>query len=145
MNLKHSKLKKKIIRFLNDMQWAFDYQNFDRVINFEKNEHPKKEVVCEVINQWEYRRVIIKIYPSFFEADAEQQRGYLLHEFCHSYTDMLYDMALDLLNGKLHTHEQIRLRNEEATSRITNVIESFLLGKMKYAKDGYARYLQPKR
>lgn len=136
-------VKKRIEFFLTDVEDMFDYGNFDRTISYPKED--KDNCACEVITDLEYRRVNIKIYPSFFTQTARDQRQLLLHEFCHMYTDKIYQLAVSLLNGKHESFENFRRANEEATSKITETIEALLRGRLRYARKAYARYLDPKK
>lgn len=142
--LTEKQVKNRVLQFMSDMEWAFDYQNFDRCVIFKKQPHTK-DIACQVICDWEYRRVTVEVFPCFFDASPEIQRGYLLHEFCHTFTDKLCNTAVALLNGKFYTFDQIKDLNEEATSRITQIIEALLKGKMRYARDGFAKYTAEKK
>lgn len=141
--LTKAQIKKRIFRLLNDIEYLFDYQNFDRSFVFEKEE--KENTACEVVTDLEYRRVTIKIYPCFMTHSVWDQRQLLLHEFCHTYTDKIYQLAVSLLNGKYETFENFRRANEEATSRITETMEALLRGRLRYARKAYARFLDPKK
>lgn len=143
--LSKEQVKQRISDFMTDMEWAFDYQNFDRTVIFKKEDHETESCACSVVNDWKYRRVTITIFPCFFDADLKIQRGYLLHEFCHTFTDKLHETLEDMLKGKLYTADQVTGTNEEATSRITQVIGALLEGRMKYARTGYAKYIEVKK
>lgn len=125
---------------MTDMEWLFDYQNFDRSIVFKTVN--KDDCACEIMTDLEYRRVTVMVYPSFFEHSLKEQRELLLHEFAHTFSDKIYHLAVNLLNGKAESFENFRRANEECTSRITNVLDGLLRGRKAYAKRGYAAYLK---
>lgn len=135
-----NKVKKAVKKFIESMVWMFDYQNFDRTILF--REKDEDNLAAGVTIDKEYQRVTIFIYPCFFDNTIDSQRQYLLHEFCHTYTDILKKKASNLLNGKLETEESIRFSNEEATSRITNTLDALLQGKLGYARKAYAQFIE---
>lgn len=141
--LTQPQVKCRIEDFLCDLEWLFDYQNWDRRVVFETTD--KDSCAAEVTTDAEYRRILIKIYPAYFTHSPRDQRLFLLHEFCHSYTDRVYKMGIDLLNGKLRTNDMLNAANEEATSRITDILDALLRGKMRYARKSYARYLDAKK
>lgn len=139
MKISKERTKKAIRRFLEDMEWMFDVQNFDKGLVFKKEDWEDKAAVVNIDSS--YRRITIEIYPCFFEASPEIQREYLLHEFSHCFTTELLKIGDLFLNGKLVTQRELQNRNEEAVCRITSVLDSLLRGKLTYAKKGYARYL----
>lgn len=141
---KHARAKKRIQLFLEQIEWLFDYQNWDREIVYKKDvkDTGHGRLAAEVKQDSDYRRVSLFIYPGFFDHTPKEQREFLLHEFTHTFTTRLYAAAIDLSNGTLHTPEQLRKLNEEATSRITNVIHGLLDGRKTYAKEAYAKYLK---
>jgi len=147
-HLSKAQVKRRITEFLKDMEWAFDFQNFLRTINFKDNDDPPPEdktsgPAAYVEIDWEYQRITINIFPCFFDSSIELQRTYLLHEFCHTFSDKLYGKAINLLRGKLETSAHLTQANEECTSRITELVGRLLEGKMRYARDGYANYIKP--
>lgn len=136
-------VKKRVNDFFTDMEWMFDYQNWDRSVVFKEKDD--NELAAQVRQEDEYRRITVDIYPCFFTHSPKEQREFLLHEFCHSFSHKLYCASIDLLDGKLHTKEQLRKLNEEATSRVVQIIDALLRGKLRYAKRGYERYLAKKK
>ena len=133
-------MQKRITDFCHEMDFLFDYQNFDRAICYCKEQ--KEGIAAEVKTDIEYRRMTIHLYPSFFTHSIKDQRELLLHEFCHTFTDKIYCKAINLLNGKFETNDTLQMTNEEATSRITNVLHGLLIGRTLYAKKAYAKYLE---
>lgn len=136
-------VKNRVELFLGELEFAFDYQNWDRRVVYEKED--KDNCAAEVNTELAYRRLTVRIYPAYFTHSPRDQRLFLLHELCHSYTDKIYQLALSLLNGKFETAETLRLANEEATSRITDFIDCLLRSRMRYTRVAYARYLDPKK
>lgn len=137
---KHARAKRRITNFLSDIDWLFGYNNCERVVMYPKE--GKEHIACEVETDNEYQRITLRIYPTFFEHDLHDQRKLLLHELTHTFTDRLYKKTLNLFNGKLETYERINNCNEEATSRITNILDALLRGRVRYSKEAYARYLK---
>lgn len=134
------RVKKAVSQFFSDLEWIFDYQNFDRGIIFKEENFEDTAAAVDIDS--EYRRVTMKIFPSFFDHKIYDQRDILLHEFCHTFTHEVHQGALRLLNGKFESADKLASRNEEATSRITQIIGALLKGKMKYARRGYKDYIK---
>ena len=135
-----NKTKARIFALMTELDWLFDYKNYDRGVVFEKQD--EKHLAAKVVEDREYQRITIHIYPSFFTESLENQRDYILHEFCHTFTHSLQQIAYDLLNGKLQTEPHIHNANEEATSRITRVISALLEGKKQFARKAFAEYIK---
>lgn len=141
--LAQARVKRAVSQFMDDLQWAFDFQNLDRRIVFDTQPFAKSKEVCARVDfDFEYRRLYVYIHPCFFENTPADQRGYLLHEFCHVFTSDLYGRSINLLNGKLESFDALTSCNETATSRITQVIGALLQGRMRYARKGYNDYVK---
>lgn len=140
--MKHptKKEEKKIQQFLKDFQWMFGVQNYTRTLIYSKDN--KDEAAAEIRIDEDYQRIRITIYPCFFENTIENQREYLLHEFCHYLTDPIAEIACDLANGKVQTDYNRRFANEKSTSRTTNIIDKLLTDNLTFAKRAYATYLK---
>jgi hypothetical protein len=139
--------EKKIMKLLEQLDWMFSIQNFERSIIFEKEEEYFNDdpVFCRVAYDEAYQRVIIYFYPHFFRTGLKKQREILLHEFVHTITIPLYRMARNLHNGQLYTPEQIRQEHEQATSKIEKLLDKLLCGGMRYAKVAYKEYLRKEK
>lgn len=140
MKVSHHKTKKRIQTFIEDLQWLFNVQNFERTIVY--SETDQDESAATVLIDKEYQRITITIYPCFFEYSLEQQRGYLLHELCHMIGHDLAEIASGFLEGKHANRKQIQAAEEQLTSSITMLMNGLLQGRMSYARKGYARYLR---
>lgn len=142
------KIPKRISNLLIDLQQVFGVQNYDRTYTLEKKnkEHASGgDLAASITIDDEYQRLHIRIYPCFFDNSFENQRQYILHEFCHLLTDDIYDVSFKLLTGVHHTREQTRTANEKSVSKTMNIIEALLLGKMSYAREAYKAYLKPRK
>ena len=131
---------KKIIDLVNGLQWLFNVNGFEREIIFEKENEKGKG--AEIIYEENYQRLTIKIYPLFFEESLDFQRKIILHELCHCLTMPQKLLSCDLNDGLLVTINQIKTENERATSRIENILDGLLQGRLKYAKEAYEKYLE---
>jgi hypothetical protein len=142
MSLKQN--KKKIMELLEQLDWMFGTQNFDRSVVFEEDEeyYNGDPVSCKMTCDESYQVIKLHIYPNFFEHELPKQRRILLHEFVHTTTIPLYRTACNLHDGQLCTPEQIRQEHERATSRIDNILDRLLSGGMTYAKKAYKEYLK---
>lgn len=135
------KKTKRIEEFLNSIDWLFDLNNFDRSIKLEKTD-PPDGALAMVVYVEEYREISIKIYPHFFDYSLATQRKCLLHELCHALTLPSKTAMHDLLDGKLITPEQIRRINETETSKLENILNGLLSGRIQYASRAYKKYLK---
>lgn len=136
---KSKKQKKQILEFLEAMDWMFDLSNFDKTILFPEEDEGEK--AAKFLLREDYQDVNITIYPRFFEEKKESQRKILLHELCHAITQESRTAMVNLSDGVLVTTSRISDINERETSRIENLLDALLQGRLKYARDAYAKYL----
>lgn len=143
MNLKQN--KKKVLKLLEQLDWMFGVQNFDRSIRFEEEDelgYGERKIACCIEIREMYQEMTITLFPHFFEHDMDDQRKILLHDFCHLITNKMKLIAYDLLDGKLHTPAEIHEAKEKATSQIENLLHKLLCGGMRYAKEAYREYMK---
>lgn len=140
--MKHptKKESKRVQDFLESIDWFFALNNFDREIVIK--EQDTDNIAAEFSFREEYQSVTVKIYPCFWTHSLADQRKMLLHELCHSITLPSKAVAYGLLDGKLTTFDRIKDINEEATSKIENMLDSLLRGRKTYAKKAYKDYLK---
>ena len=134
---------KRIIKFLEDIEWMFELNNWDRTLTevlVQPDEYPT--LTAEVIPDMTYKDITIKLYPNFFTISLENQRKALLHELVHVVIQDTKMIADDLLHGKFHSQTEIKDANEKAVSTITYYLDYLLTGNLKYAKRAYKDYLK---
>lgn len=131
---------KKVRTFLDEIQWLFQINNFDRQIVIKTE--ADGDLACEITYEEDYQRITIKIFPCFFTNNFQDQRKMILHELCHTITIPSKRLADDLLEGKLKTKDEIRDINERTTSQIENILDALLRGRSKYATQAYRNYLR---
>lgn len=132
--------KKRVVKFLEDMQWLFQVQNYERKLSIMKEDLDDK--CAEVIFNEDYQRIQIKLFPCFFEQTLEEQRKALLHEFCHTITIPMNKLTIDFMSGKAVTEETVRTVHERSTSQIENIVDGLLRLRFAYARKGYNHYLK---
>lgn len=132
--------KKRITEFIDGIQWLFNINSFDREIIIKDKD--EEERCAEITFREDYQSVTIRIYPTFFKETLYSQRKILLHELCHCITIPMKCLAYDLSNGILVTEKQIKEENERSTSRIENILDGLLQGRLKYAKDAYEKFVE---
>jgi hypothetical protein len=136
--------KQRVIKFLEDIEWLFAIQNFDRQLTFKKTEDGEK--AAEITFDERYQNIKVKIFPCFWEEKVEDQRKILLHELCHSITLPSKTMFYHFLDGEeTFTKTQADEINEKATSKIENILDGLLRGRMAYARRAYADYVKVKK
>lgn len=137
---KPTKKEEKSLRsLLRDMQYLFGCQTYDRSVTIAKE--AKQSYAAKIEIDEEYQRIRLTIYPCFWEATRDQQRGYIIHEFCHFLTDPLNQIAHNLLDGRLHSIQDRRDACEKSTSRIANLVVSILKDQESGAKKAFKKYL----
>lgn len=137
--------KDRVLRFLEEMEWMFGINTHDRVVAFREKDCENDDgadIAAEIHYNQEYQNVKITIYPCFLEHTLEEQRKMLLHELCHVITLPSKTASHSLHAGNMVTTDEIRRINEEATSKIENMLHQLLKGNLKYAKTGYNNYLK---
>lgn len=134
------KYDKKIIELLEKFDWMFQTTYHDKKISIMKEDEDGK--MAEIVYVQEYQQIEVRVYPLFFKHSKGEQRKALLHEMCHVINAPSKRISSELLEGKLITPEQIRMANEEATSKIENLLDRLLTGGLGYAKQAYKKYLQ---
>ncbi len=140
---KNQKTPRRVHDLLDQLQWLFGFNNFDRSIILEPKDG--NNLAAEIAIEEDYQRVTIHLYPTFFEHSLNDQRLFLLHEMCHGLTHDMHDIADKLRAGKVVTPEAIRHANEKSTSRIQNILHGLLQGRMRYARDAYGKYVDMKK
>lgn len=144
------KVSKKISKRTNDLilefRYLFGIQNYEPHIYIHHHPHPENEHVAAAIEQDdEYQRLNLYLYPSFFSSPLDKQRAYLLHEFCHTLTSRLLFATDELKAGRFITPQDIKRASEEATSKMTTIIENIFLGFEKDAQKAYKKYIDIKK
>jgi hypothetical protein len=131
----------RVLKFLEDIDWLFSLNNFDRVIKLPAEDD--EDVVAEVNFDEKYQRINVRLYPCFFAHTLDEQRKALLHELCHSITIPSKVALHDALDGDLVTKKRANEINETTTSKIENILDGLLRGKLRYARNAYKNYLKP--
>lgn len=134
------KQKKKITDFFEAIDLLFQINNFSKTIICKEQDDEKK--CAEIFLDIPYQTIEISIYPVFFRRTQKEQRKDLLHELCHCITLPTKIALHDLLSGKLIPSHILQNINEEATSKIENILDGLLQGRFKYATKAYSDYLK---
>lgn len=139
--------KEKILALLEQFDWMFGVQNFHRNLVYKENDETSNGSLktAEIFFYEDYQELEIDLFPEFFKSSFQDQRKILLHEFCHVITIPSKKIAFDLLDGRLVTPDKIKDVNEEATSKIENLLDQLLRGNLTYAREAYKNYLMPKK
>lgn len=116
----------------------FALENYDRSFQYPKEDY--EGTAASVHIEEDYQRVCIKLYPVFFKDSAENQKKYLLHEFCHTITHELVNMCDKMINGTFISRDQIKTGCERTTSKATIIIENLLLGYEPAASSAYRTF-----
>ena len=134
----------RIENFLENIQWLFQIQNYDRKFSILKADDGEKK--AEIHYDEEYQTIKISLYPLFFKSKLEDQRKILLHELCHTLTLPQKILFFDFIDGtKTATKDQSIFLNERETSQIENIIDGLLQGKFTYAKKAYRDFIKVKK
>lgn len=132
--------RKRITKFLNNIDWMFEINNHEKDVVFEKEDlEPNR--YAEIEFEEKYHRMTVYIYPEFFKQDLQNQRKTLLHELCHTLTLPSKLIACELVDGKMHTKDHISHANEVLTSKLEHILDALLQGRLKYAREAYKDYL----
>lgn len=135
--------QKRVTNLLEQLEFLFAVNNFERSLTFMKEEKEEGErLIADVSIDRLYQRILIRIYPSFWNEHIKFQRKALLHEFCHVIIQPIQSVALDLFNGKFRTMKELRDATEESTSKVENLLDAQLKGNNRYARIAYAKYLK---
>lgn len=141
-NNKNERNKTRIQNFLNAIDWLFQVNNFEKEIIFKEKDDPDREIAAQILFREDYQDITVYIYPCFLKEPKDKQRKILLHELCHSITIPTKTALYDFIDGKFVTPERIRELNEQETSKIENILDGLLRGRLRYAKAAYENYLK---
>lgn len=133
--------EKRLMSFTDQMEFLFAVNNYDRSFTY-KQKDDKEWVAVEIEINVPYQRINTAIYPIFWTYSLKEQRKILLHEFCHIIIQPVQAVAADLFEGKFRTEEERKNAIEQSTSRVTQLLDSLLQGKNKYAAKAYEKYLK---
>lgn len=135
--------KRRILNFLDEIDWLFAVNNWEKTISFEKeNNSENRHTAATITPNEKYQRLKITIFPEFFTCSRNEQRKILLHELCHILVAPMLINTDDLFNGKVVTDDQITFAHERVTTSIENILDGLLQGRLKYAKAAYSKYLK---
>lgn len=129
---------KKIQKFLDELQWMFAIQNFERYIETPDKDY--EDYSATINYEEDYQRITIKLYPMFFKETLEAQRKALLHELCHTITVPMNTLIETLTSGKIVTQENARIVLERTNCQIENMMDMFLRNLGTHYKKAYAEY-----
>lgn len=131
---------KRILAFLDDIDWMFQLNNWDKSVILKERDEDGK--AAEILTDESYQHVTVSVYPCFFEHKLEEQRKFLLHELIHTILAKQKLQAYHLLDGRLVTKDALNEANERATSQLENILDRLLTGRLSYAKKAYEKYLK---
>lgn len=132
------KKRKQINELLDSFDLFFCLKNHERTILFQTEDSGRN--AAEINMNEKYNRITIKIFPCFLTNTLEDQRMFLLHEMCHTLIRPVQEEAQNMINGKLCTQDQLNFSVENATSKVTYLLDIMLLGARQYMKDAYKKY-----
>src|SRR3990167_3194291 len=129
---------KRIRRFLDDIQWMFELNGFEKYL-IDVKEQPEDQdlLAAQIVPEMTYKEITIKLYPHFWDLTKDLQRKALLHELVHTILQETKMISIGLLQGELHTEKEIKNINEKATSFVTSIIDNLFRGNLRYAKRSY--------
>lgn len=137
--------KKALLELTDELDRYFGIETHERDIYFHSEGSTKgDEIAAEVKTDSEYRRVAIRIYPTFWNNEAKQRGIYLLHEYTHTILNDLTEKAYNLIDGKLETKAHIAKANEQATSQISVLLDEILRRKSDRLIKAYNKYIKTK-
>lgn len=138
--------KKKIEKFLNDIDWLFELNNYQKFIRYKDKDVEREEegdkLLADVETRHDYKDVTINIYPKFLELNLEQQCRTLIHELSHTFTHESRENSISLLKGKLIVEDKICHDNERLTETISDLIFTLAQGKRIYVGEAIKEYLK---
>lgn len=138
---KRKKLSPQLNLLVDKLTDLFDVRAWD--MGFQFPTEPHETAAAEIKTDEKYQRIIIILYPDFFTAPIEKQREYILHEFCHLITNGMLRLLDEMTKeGKHVTPTQVSFEVERATSRMTSILDGFLIGGWREKKKAYVDYIK---
>ena len=140
------KQKRKLAELMEQLDWFFGVTNQERHLYYAKENDPTSpDCAADITITEKYQRLVINIYPNFWEHNEDTQRLLLTHEYTHYVVQPLQKIAKDLLAGRLHTEEDIIDATEKVTSSVSIMLDALLSGHRKYMLKAYEHYLPKKK
>jgi len=133
------KERKRLAVLMEQLDWLFGVSSYERHLLFKKKD--KDGAMAEITIDASYERIVMNIYPMFWEESREEQRAALLHEYCHHVAYPLQLAASLLYKGELVTPNDQEAAVEKTTSRICHLLDAQLRGRNKFARIAYKKYL----
>lgn len=137
--------EEKICKFIDDIMWLFEIQNYTKTIKFPSKDEEHGDNKCtaaDIVFDSIYRTVVIRIFPVFWEWSKENQAKAIIHELCHCRTGDLADCADNLLNWTLVTSEEVRHAKENTTEYMAQIFFELAIGNKKYFSEAIKEYLK---
>jgi hypothetical protein len=102
--------------YLQGWELSTDYFKFPNSDN--------SRVEARTSTEWGYRRILIEIYPPFWDVSEEEQKAILVHEFCHVLTSQIFVLLAQSREGKIVTADSVMEVNEHVTCWIQQIISA---------------------
>jgi hypothetical protein len=114
--------RKRVIRFVNKYRHKLFLEKWDLNISYMRYNKSGSKAVADISINEEYFDAKICIYPRFWNLYVKDQEFAILHELCHCITEESFDVAANILQGSMTTHEAIRFTNERMTQTIAKIL-----------------------
>lgn len=118
--------------YIQKLSVLFGLGLYEIQISFKETGHGDGDAYADIVDDYEYKTISIKIYSKIYKESNEFIKKVILHELCHTITFKQFTIANELLNGVLHTRQEVRIESEESTSKIENILDKLLKSRDAY-------------
>ncbi len=127
---------------MEQLDWFFGVSGQERHLTYAKEADPHSpDCAADIDINEKYQRICMTIYPCFWGSHPDKQRAYLVHEYTHYFIQPVQSMALDLVEGRHATKEDVQGATEKTTSAVAICIDALLSGHRRYMLKAYKEYL----
>ena len=118
------KEKKWVKDFIGDVSYLFNVSDYQITYNWREEDAASETgiVLADITVRRDYKTITINIYQDFWDGSKTERAAALIHEMCHTITNIQQSVVNELLDDNLVTRREAVFSNEQETTTIASLI-----------------------